>query len=122
MIHKGATVAIDVSVTHPVSERLSTSEGAAMNVRAKEKIRKYQSGCNNQKMSFEPFIFETYGRFNDEVDKFIKKACQLIAEKQFKHYSDVKHKWTSKISLILQRANTYFITNYFTSRCRQYDD
>ncbi len=37
LIHRGATVAIDLSVSHPVTERLSAVEGAALRARANDK-------------------------------------------------------------------------------------
>jgi hypothetical protein len=109
-LHQGATVAIDVSITHPVSSRLSLTPGSAMHRRESDKKKKYSEICNLQKIDFQGFIFETYGRFNDNVDKFIKRCCQEISMTKGKTYSVLKHQWVTKISAILQSANASFVT------------
>jgi hypothetical protein len=108
-IHRGSTVAIDVSITHPVANYLSNIPSAALDRRYKEKERKYSELCNSQKMEFEGFIFETYGKFSNSVDMFIKKCCQQISSNSGKNYSTLKHQWVTRISAILQSSNAYFV-------------
>jgi hypothetical protein len=113
-IHNHSNVSIDISVTHPVSNHKSATVGSSMSRRSQEKIKKYQSVCDQQgNMMFQPFIFETYGRWNDQVDIFIKKCCQLISEKTGNPYSLVKHRWTTKISSTLQNSNSYFYNRFY---------
>jgi len=108
-IHQGATVAIDVSITHPISEYLSLKPGAASTVRDKQKIKKYEAICDRENMEFQGFIFETYGKFNANVDRFVKKCCEKIALIRGSSYSTLKHQWVTRLSTILQTSNSYFL-------------
>jgi hypothetical protein len=108
-LHKGATLAIDVSITHPVSPNHSAIPGSALKRREMEKQRKYADLCRNQKIEFQGFIFETYGRFSKNVDNFIKVCCKEIADIRGADYPTLKHQWVTRISATLQRANSYFL-------------
>lgn len=110
-LHRGATIAIDVSITHPVSPNHSNVPGSAMKRREDEKRRKYGDLCKNQKMDFQGFIFETYGRFSKNVEDFIKVCCKEIAQNRGVAYATLKHQWVTRISATLQRANSYFFAS-----------
>ena len=110
-INNGATVAIDVSITHPVADYLPARPSAALDRREQDKKKKYETLCSAQKMEFQGFIFETYGRFSSNTDIFIKNCCQKISLSTGKQYHTLKHQWVTRISAILQSSNSYFITN-----------
>lgn len=112
-VHQGETIAIDVSVAHPVSGHLGASAGSALRKRDQEKQRKYAKLCENEKMQFQGFIFETYGSFSKNVDKFIKVCCAEIANAKGQLYSVLKHQWVTRLSATLQRCNSYFLTNCY---------
>jgi hypothetical protein len=113
-IHNRSNVSIDVSITHPIGDHHSISVESSISRRSQEKLRKYMPSCQAQgNMAFEPFILDTFGRFNDNVDLFIKKCSQVIAEKTFKPYSLIKHRWVTKISSVLQNSNSYFFNHYY---------
>jgi hypothetical protein len=52
-LHKGATIAIDVSITLPVSPNHSAIPGSALKKREQEKQRKYADLCRNEKIEFQ---------------------------------------------------------------------
>lgn len=113
-LHRGATIAIDVSITHPISPNHSTVPGSAMKRRDSEKRRKYGEICKNQKMEFQGFIFETYGRFSKNVEEFVKVCCRAISEIRGVDYSTLKHQWVTRISATLQRTNSYFLSKGYS--------
>jgi hypothetical protein len=112
-LHKGATIAIDVSITLPVSPHYSMVPGAALKIRDAAKQRKYAALCAAEKLDFQGFIFDTGGRFSPNVDKFIKICCQEISISRGVDYSVIKHQWVTRISTVLQRSNSFFLTNVY---------
>jgi hypothetical protein len=79
-IHGGSNVALDISIIHPVSLHHSTKPCSALNKRSSAKINMYQQSCRINNMKFLPMTFESFGRFNDDVDQLIKKCCVLIIQ------------------------------------------
>jgi hypothetical protein len=75
-LHKEATIAIDESITHPVSPNHSAIPDSAIKRREMEKQRKYADLCRNQKIEFQGFIFETYGRFSKNVDNLSRSVAR----------------------------------------------
>ena len=102
-------MAIDVSITHPVSPYYSTVPASALTTRENVKKRTYGQLCKHNKSRFEGFIFETYGRFSKNVEDFIKVCCREIAEIRGVDYPTLKHQWVTRLSATLQRTNSYFL-------------
>jgi hypothetical protein len=98
-------IAIDVSCTHFNQAGGSNKIGKAAEKREKAKKMKFEEACNSQGMTFIPLIFETGGRFTENVHKLIKSMSKKIAEKISLPYSVVKHRWTTRLATVLQRAN-----------------
>jgi len=71
---------------------------------------KYEASCDYEDLQFIPLVFETGGRWTENVECMIKYACRKIATKIGLPYSTVKHRWTSRLSAVLQRANAMVIS------------
>ena len=96
--HKGATVALDVSIVHPLA-------GTTVNKAAKKKVSKYSPSCSASGQVFIPMVWSALGAIDDAALAFLNSMFKVIADALHVSYSTVKYKWTRILSCCLQRAN-----------------
>lgn len=112
----------DVSVVHPAAatyrSAASKEAGAASTARAAQKINKYGTYAEEEKVNFHPLIFETSGRFDDETKKLLitiahhkanstahqltAAAIRRLAAKEYRYMVQV-------LSIIIGHANGLMI-------------
>ena len=115
----GVHTAIDLSVTHPTAPSYlnkAQSEGGAARSRAEGKRSKYLPGLPDG-YDFLPMIFETYGRWDSEMDAWLHahlekldgEAKKVDPSKANWTAQSLKPWWTQRLSVVLQKWNAIII-------------
>jgi len=105
------TSTFDVSVTHPAAQtfvlQASRSPLAAAKLREAIKKSKYGVQALEEKVTFTPFVLETYGGLGKEAVKFVRKISHLYADQSPTPVgrSAFASLITRTLSILLQRGN-----------------
>lgn len=82
---RGAPVAVDPTITHPLAPGLGLSlEGAmkAVESKAQRKIAKYAPVVSTRRLEFVPFVLSTFGELGSEALNFVDEAAAFYAGAQ----------------------------------------
>ena len=105
----GKKWAFDVSVVSPTQEaiilRAAESPAAAIEMRKSSKLRDHFENCRAQGIAFKPLVVETFGGWDADAIKFLKKLGRHSARRRGKNDAiEIKH-FFQRLSIALQRGN-----------------
>ena len=105
----GAKIAFDVSVVSPTQDAVllqaAETPASAIKMRKASKIRDHFDACRAQGVSFQPLVVETFGGWDTDAVKHLKKMAVHDARRWGKKDSlEIKH-FFQRLSVTLQRGN-----------------
>ena len=105
----GVTTYFDVSGTDPRSENTvkhaATTTGHAAQQREKQKTNKYKSyATTGRHENFVPFVFETFGHWGKQAEKFLKKLAEFAEPDPVAAAARLAY-WWKLLSVALVRGN-----------------
>ena len=111
-----SNVDLDVSLAHPwcsdIISKAAWQDGAAALRREEKKIEKYQKETRPGGFSpnLIPLVFEHYGRWGTEAEKFLNKISHRSRDEDSKsNTADFKTYWRRLFSVTLQNCNSSVI-------------
>ena len=105
----GGKFAFDVSVVSPTQEaiilRAAESPAAAIDMRKSSKNRAHFENCRAQGIAFKPLVVETFGGWDADAVKILKKLGRHSARRRGKNDAlEIKY-FFQRLSVALQRGN-----------------
>ena len=105
LFEKGIDAILDIRVVNPDSSSYRRIDHTQVVNRAeREKKRKYEEECLNQRKSFTPFVTTTDGFIGVEGEKVMKRLAGHLTRKWKKEYAPMMEYVRSRISMAMVRA------------------
>ena len=106
----------DVMVTGALRDYMRLTDKVELKgkfLRAAEltKRLKYGKSAEVAGLHFVPYIFETGGRWNEEVNKFLQNCAKIISERSSLRYSNVLYHLTVDLAVIVNSSVVSCITD-----------
>ena len=105
----GGKYAFDVSVVSPTQDaiilRAAETPAAAIEMRKSSKLRGHFENCRAQGIAFKPLVVETFGGWDADAVKLLKKIGRHSARRRGQNDAiEIKH-FFQRLSIALQRGN-----------------
>ena len=115
----GGKLAFDVSVVSPTQDaiihRAADSPAAAIEMRKASKNRAHFENCRAQGIAFKPLVVETFGGWDADAVKLLKKLGRHSARRRGKDDAvEIKH-FFQRLSVALQRGNAALLLDRDTN-------
>ena len=111
----GGKVAFDISVVSPTQNaiilRAAETPAAAIEMRKSSKIRDHFSDCRAQGIAFKPLVVESFGGWDVDAVKLLKKLGRHSARRWGKNDAlEIKY-FFQRLSIALQRGNAALLVD-----------
>ena len=106
---KGHPAALDVTVVHPLQEKLisggSTKSYFAAKQAEEKKVAKYSQACSKAKVTLLPLAVEFFGGWGPTAQKFFRKLATAIGNRSERKPNVIIPEIYQKLSSVLVKAN-----------------
>ena len=111
----GGKVAFDISVVSPTQNaiilRAAETPAAAIEMRKSSKIREHFNDCRAQGIAFKPLVVESFGGWDADAVKLLKKLGRHSARRWGKNDAlEIKY-FFQRLSVALQRGNAALLVD-----------
>jgi hypothetical protein len=115
-LHQQSSVVLDLIITHSTPDINLVTKQPEVNIKEdkiskklqlayNDKIDTYQEDADSKNLLLIPLVMESHGAMHPEMDKFIYKCCDAIADNIGSTVQKVLTSWRAKISSHLQSWN-----------------
>jgi hypothetical protein len=119
VIFHGQHYLLDVAVIHPLAYTHLLQSGSPMKAKERQKISKYRTMAEQQRMEFVPFIMDTFGSFGPAAVQFLQTLSvhSLDSTGAWSH-AEVDGRLRDTLAISIQDGNWHIVHSSFVNAAR----